>query len=169
MKTTFCMIGLMALTVFARAQNKMGFELMVNALISNQVDTIGTSDLEVMIQNGNTVLLDAREESEFDVSHLPGARWIGYDDFDLSRMKGISKSDSIVVYCSIGKRSGDIGEKLKEAGYQNVLNLYGGIFDWTNRNGIVVNDKNEAVKYVHPYSNTWGYWVNNYEKQYEPR
>lgn len=169
MKTTFCMIGLMALSVIARGQNKLGFDLMVNAFISNKVDTIGTQDLEVMIQHGNTVLLDAREKPEFDVSHLLGAHWVGYDDFNLSRLKGISKSDSIVVYCSIGKRSGDIGEKLKEAGYQNVLNLYGGIFDWTNHNGKVVNDQNESVKYVHPYSTTWGYWVNNYEKRYEPR
>ncbi len=163
------MIGLMALSLFARGQNKIGFDMMVNALISNNVDTIGTQDLELKIQQGNTILLDAREKPEYDVSHLLGAHWVGYDDFNLNRLKGVSKSDTIVVYCSIGKRSGDIGEKLKEAGYQNVLNLYGGIFDWTNRNGIVVNDQNEPVKYVHPYSTTWGFWVNNYEKRYEPR
>ena len=75
MRTTFCMIGLMALSALARGQNKMGFDLMVNMLISTEVDTIGTRDLKEMIQNGNTILLDAREKPEYDVSHLLGAHW----------------------------------------------------------------------------------------------
>jgi len=33
------------------------------------------------------------------------------------------------VYCSLGIRSEVIAKKLKKAGYTNVFNLYGGIFE----------------------------------------
>ena len=58
------------------------------------------------------------------------------------RMKiyqGWSKSDTIVLYCSIGYRSEKIGEKLVEMGYGHVFNLYGGIFEWVNRDLPVYN------------------------------
>lgn len=163
------MFGFLALSIFAGAQNKIGFDLMVNALISGKVDTVNSAELKAMIDRGNTTLLDSRQEEEFDVSHLQNATWVGYEDFDLERVKDISKDDTIVVYCSIGKRSGDVAEKLTRAGYKNVFNLYGGIFDWTNRGNPVVNNQNKPVKQVHPYNTTWGIWVNNYEKRYEPR
>lgn len=142
---------------------------MVNTLISSKVDTISSTELVDLMDHNKIVLLDSRQKEEYEVSHLPGAKYVGYDDFDLKLVADIPKSDTVVVYCSIGKRSGDIGEKLRSAGYENVLNLYGGIFDWTNRGLQVVNDKNEPVKCVHPYNSVWGLWVNNYEKCYEPR
>ena len=45
--------------------------------------------------------------------------WVGYDDFKLSEVekKLPDKSAEIVVYCSIGVRSENIGEELLESGY----------------------------------------------------
>lgn len=154
---------------FSKGQNKVGFDTMVNSLISSEVDTISTLELEDKLAYAHVVILDARKREEYDVSHLPGAKYVGYDDFDLDRLKGVKKTDLIVIYCSVGKRSGDVGAKLMEAGYTNVLNLYGGIFDWTNRGNEVVNNRKESVNCVHPYNTVWGYWINNYEKCYEPR
>lgn len=141
---------------------------MVNSLLDNKVDTVSSVDLKEMLASSKVVLLDAREKAEFEVSHLAEARNVGFDGFDIESVSDLDKSDTIVVYCSIGKRSELIGEKLQQAGYTSVLNLYGGIFDWTNR-GFQVYDKNEElVEQVHPYSTLWGFWVNNYTKQYEP-
>ncbi len=169
MKKMLLMLPLLAFAFFAKGQNKIGFDTMVNTMISSKVDTISSTELVELIDHNKIVLLDSRQKVEYEVSHLPGANYVGYDDFDLKSVADIPKSDTIVVYCSIGKRSGDIGEKLRSAGYENVLNLYGGIFDWTNRGMEVVNDKNEPVKCVHPYNSIWGLWVNNYEKCYESR
>lgn len=163
------MIVFLLFGFFSKGQNKVGFDTMVNSLISSKVDTIGTVELAERQKYEHLVLLDARPKDEYDVSHLRGAKCVGYTDFDISSVADVSKEDTIVVYCSVGKRSGDIGEKLKDAGYENVLNLYGGIFDWTNRGMEVVNDENESVKCVHPYNTLWGIWINNYDKCYEPR
>lgn len=144
---------------------------MINALIDNSVDTIGFKDVQAFMDSKEAIVLDTRESDEFNVSHIEGAINVGYANFDINQLSGIgaSKADPVILYCSIGKRSEEIGLKLKEAGYSQVYNYFGGIFDWTNRNLPVVNNKNEEVKFVHPYNSFWGFWVNNYDKAYEPR
>ena len=81
------------------------------------------------------VLLDARAKEEFEVSKIKNAIWVGYEKFDehavLSKIGDMDTE--IVVYCSIGVRSEDIAEKLKELGYTRVQNLYGGVFKWKNQ------------------------------------
>lgn len=116
------------------------------------------------------VLLDARESEEFEVSHLKNAQWIGYDQFDLDKFlaRYPDKNTSLVVYCSIGVRSEDIGEQLQEAGYANVQNLYGGIFEWKNKGYPVVDSKEVKTEKVHAYSKYWGRLLTNAEKVYAP-
>ncbi|EPR66168.1 rhodanese-like domain-containing protein [Cyclobacterium qasimii] len=110
------------------------------------------------------VLLDTREKNEFNVSHLKGAQWVGYDNFDMSTVKGIPKDQPIVVYCSIGARSQEIGKKLKQSGYSEVYNLYGGIFHWVNENNPVFRLDSIPTNQVHTYNKMWGVWLNKGEK-----
>ena len=105
--------------------------------------------------------LDAREKEEYDVSHLPGAIHIGYDNFDISSVSGLSKNKEIIVYCSIGYRSDKIGNKLKKAGYSNVHNLYGSIFEWANRGFLIVDNSGNQTSKVHTYNKKWSRWVEN--------
>ena len=51
-------------------------------------------------------------------------------------------------------------EKLKDAGYTNVQNLFGSIFEWVNQELPVENSKDEIVKKVHTYNWMWSKWVN---------
>ncbi len=155
--------------ISSSGQNPLGFETMVNTLLHGKVDTISSELLAEEMKSGNVYLLDARESKEYLVSHLNGARYVGYDTFNVARVADIKHDSQIVVYCSVGKRSEEIALKLRAAGYTNVLNHWGGIFDWTNRGFEVVNVQNEPVEIVHPYNRTWGIWVNRYEKVYEPR
>ncbi len=107
-----------------------------------------------------SVILDARETAEFDVSHIEGALQIGYDTPDFNILKDLPLDTEIVVYCSIGYRSEKIGEKLQERGYTNVSNLYGGIFEWSNREYELVDTNGQKTNIVHTYSRRWSKWVN---------
>lgn len=106
----------------------------------------------------SVLYLDTREKEEFEVSHLKDAVWVGYKDFNADEVlrKIPNKSQPIIVYCSIGVRSENIGEKLKDLGYTKVLNLYGGIFEWKNRGGEVYTNKNKVTDSVHAFSEHWG-------------
>lgn len=111
------------------------------------------------------VLLDTREKREYEVSHLENAKWVGYETFDLDLVKDIPKDQVVIVYCSIGARSQDIGKKLQASGYSQVYNLYGGIFHWVNEGNRVYNQNGQTTD-IHPYSNTWGIWLNKGVKRY---
>ena len=100
------------------------------------------------------------------MSHIGGAVWIGYDDFDISRMKGIPKDKKIIVYCFVGARSEKISNKLISNGYKNVSNMYGGIFEWVNQNYPVYTNQNKPTNKVHAYGRSWGIWLKNAEKVY---
>ena len=99
----------------------------------------------------NVFLLDAREPKEFEVSHLNNAICVGYDNFDLNHtLEKLpkNKKTKIVVYCSLGIRSEDVAEKIKAAGYTNIFNLYGGIFEWKNNDNNLVNPNNQTTDEV---------------------
>lgn len=104
------------------------------------------------------VLLDTRQKVEYEVSHLKGALWVGHKEFneDSVMARIPDKDTTILVYCSIGVRSEDIGEKLMKAGYVNVKNLYGGIFEWKNQGNTVYNNKATETDSVHTFNQQWG-------------
>ncbi len=60
----------------------------------------------------------------------------------------IGEESKVVVYCSVGYRSEKIAEKLKAAGYKNVFNLYGGIFEWENQNLPVYDSNGEPFRFT---------------------
>jgi rhodanese-related sulfurtransferase len=112
-----------------------------------------------------SVFLDTREKEEFEVSHIQGAQWVGFDEFDLKSIQDLDKTKPIVVYCSIGARSQAIGKKLQEAGFLQVYNLYGGIFHWVNE-GLPVYSNGVMTNKVHAYNKAWGIWLSQGEKVY---
>lgn len=139
------------------------FRAMLNGLLSHTTPEIGVSAASA--EADQILFLDAREEKEFAVSHIAGARFVGYDHFDVNACADVDKNRRIVVYCSVGYRSEKISEKLLAAGFTNVSNLYGGIFEWVNQ-GHPVYDRNGPTKRVHAYSRTWGIWLKKGEKVY---
>ena len=134
---------------------------------SESIPYISAQDLAMV--KTDVILLDAREISEYTVSHLQDAIHVGYDDFDVSTVSNsiTDKSSKIVVYCSIGVRSEDIAEDLKKAGYANVYNLFGGIFEWKNNDFTVYNNKDEPTENVHAFSKKWSQWLLKGNKIYD--
>lgn len=123
---------------------------------------------ELAMPKTDAVLLDAREISEYKVSHLKGAIYVGYNNFNLEETtKQLNdKQQTIIVYCSLGIRSEDIAEQLKKVGYTNVYNLFGGIFEWKNKGFKIYNSKGETED-VHAFSKAWSQWLLKGNKIYD--
>ena len=119
--------------------------------------------------NDKVILLDTREIEEFNVSKIEGAIHVGFNKFSSKTvLEQIQPGDElIVVYCSLGIRSEEIGEKLKRAGFNNVRNLYGGIFEWKNNEYPVLDSSGNTTEKVHPFSKAWAKWLLKGEKAYE--
>lgn len=150
----------------ATAQKRVtsgSFNTLLEVMLKHNVREITVPEVST---RKNAVFLDAREKKEYDVSHIKNAIYVGYDNFNLTTVKNVAKWAEIIVYCSIGKRSEQITQKLEKAGYTNVSNLYGGIFEWVNQGNEVVDVNNKRTNKVHAYGRFWGRWLDKGEKVY---
>ncbi len=150
----FILSLLFCILLFSCGQGQEGID---RALKNWNNETIPYIYQENISNKDSILFLDTREKEEYEVSHIKNALWVGYKTFDeqlvLNQIR--DKSQNIIVYCSIGVRSENIGEKLKELGYTNVLNLYGGIFGWKNKGKAVFNNGKETDS-IHAFSKHWG-------------
>lgn len=153
------------LTVSASAQvGSRTYQALLNTLYKKSVPLLTVAEAR---QQPDLILLDTREKKEFEVSHLPHARWVGYDDFDLKRVADLPKTARILTYCSVGVRSEKVGEKLLAAGYTNVYNLNGSLFEWVNQGYPIVDNAGKPTTRVHAYSRVWGIWLRRGDKVYD--
>ena len=113
------------------------------------------------------VVLDIRSAEEYQVSHIPGAHLIDYEDFTSQEVTHLPRDSKVVVYCSVGYRSERIGEKMLELGFEEIHNLYGGIFEWKNRGHQVINLQGQPTDSVHTYNKNWSKWLDKGIKVYD--
>jgi rhodanese-related sulfurtransferase len=113
----------------------------------------------------NYVILDTRKKNEYEVSHLPGAIWVG-EKLNSKRLPNLLSHQKIVVYCSVGVRSENYGEQLLKAGFSQVFNLYGSIFSWKDAGYEVFNSLEKPTDSVHVYSERWGNYLKTGKKVY---
>lgn len=154
-------------SVSASAQKSLDVLLSMNN--NESIPYISVAELRMRQVNDTVLILDTRERNEYEVSHISSAKFVGYDSFS-SEVVSIEIADHsmpIVVYCSLGIRSEDIGEELKKAGYTNVKNLYGGIFEWKNNDYPVIDSKGNETDEVHAFSRLWSRWLIKGTKVYD--
>lgn len=153
---------LLAIAAIPSFSQSLAYKTLLDGLYDKNFPVVKPSQITDL---GNYQVLDAREKNEFEVSHLPGANWVGFESFSLEEVKSLDKNKPVLIYCTVGARSEEIGKKLQKAGFQRVYNLYGGIIHWANENkALEVNGI--PTKKVHTYSKSWGIWLSNGEKVY---
>jgi sulfur-carrier protein adenylyltransferase/sulfurtransferase len=104
--------------------------------IKEQVREVDPRDVHPLVQNPNgAVIVDVREQHEFEESHLPGAAHVPRGHLE-SRIEGAApdKAQRVVLYCASGNRSALAAHTMSELlGYQNVESMTGGITLWKDR------------------------------------
>lgn len=128
---------------------------------TRSVAYVSVEEARMLQLNGDVTILDTREKDEYDVSHLQNAQWVGFNQFSAEEIaaKIENKNTPILVYCSLGIRSEEIGEKLMKVGFTNVRNVYGGIFEWKNNKFPVMNHLERETDSVHVFSKAWSKWL----------
>jgi molybdopterin/thiamine biosynthesis adenylyltransferase/rhodanese-related sulfurtransferase len=107
-------------------------------LIRQIKDQIAEVDPKDVHQNGagnGTVIVDVREQHEFEEAHLPGAVHVPRGHLE-QRIEGAApdKGQHVVLYCASGNRSALAAHTMQELlGYENVESMRGGITLWKDR------------------------------------
>lgn len=132
----------------------------IKRLINRKYPTVTPLTTKELAQWVNTqskpqpILLDARSEAEYQLSHIQQAERIDPYHPNLEALT-LSKDMPIVVYCSVGYRSAKIAQQLQQVGFSHVYNLEGSIFQWANeKRSVYKNDCPTTL--VHPYNALWG-------------
>jgi molybdopterin/thiamine biosynthesis adenylyltransferase/rhodanese-related sulfurtransferase len=104
-----------------------------------EIDEVDAVRAREVIETGDPIIVDVREQDEWDEGRIPGAVHVPRGHLE-SRIEGCApdRDHSIVVYCSAGNRSAFAAKTLEELGYTDVVSLSGGFTDW-KRNGFPVD------------------------------
>jgi len=80
------------------------------------------------------VLVDTREDREFDADHIPGAVHLGKGVIERDiEAKYPDLTTELVLYCGGGFRSAMAADNLQKMGYKNVISMDGGIREWREK------------------------------------
>lgn len=85
----------------------------------------------MMEEQPDAVILDVREQDEYDAGHIPGAVLLPVGTIDEeTAASAIPENDTVVlVYCRSGNRSKTASQSLVDLGYTQIYE-FGGIKDW---------------------------------------
>ena len=99
--------------------------------LKNGIPQITVKELKARRDAGEDIfLLDVREPYEFQIAQI-GGKLIPQNDVP-QRLSEIPRNREIVVHCRSGARSQKIAEFLKQSGYNDVVNVAGGILAWAD-------------------------------------
>jgi len=106
--------------------------------VRSEISEIDATEARDRIESGEPVVVDVREQDEWDEGHIPGAVHVPRGHLE-SRIERLAPDTArpVVVYCSAGNRSAFAAKTLTELGYEDVVSLAGGFTDW-KRNGFPV-------------------------------
>lgn len=166
---SYSLIILLSLLIYLSCSllppTEQNFHVYLDDMYDERVPLVYASDLKDSLYR-NYLFLDTRAKQEYQISHLPHAEWVGYMNFQKEKLKDIPKNQPIVVYCSVGYRSERIGEKLQNMGFEEIYNLYGGIFEWNNQGLLILNQNEKPTDSIHTYNKKWSKWVFRGKKVY---
>lgn len=95
------------------------------------MENLEVRELSKLIDTGESVvLLDVREQNEVDYCKIPNSTHIPMNTIPY-RLNELKPEDKIIVYCHTGVRSMHVCHFLEQQGFENVLNLKGGIHQWS--------------------------------------
>lgn len=124
----------------------------------SDVPDVTAAELQALMSQGDTLIVDVRDPKERAVSTIPGA--LSADEFESRQDE--HRNATVVAYCTIGYRSGLFAAKLRQQGIAAV-NLNGGILAWCHAGNEVFSPDGTPTTRVHVYGRRWNLLPPEYE------
>jgi glyoxylase-like metal-dependent hydrolase (beta-lactamase superfamily II)/rhodanese-related sulfurtransferase len=103
------------------------------AVAKQQITEVTVATAKQLLAEGNIVVVDTREESEYAAGHIANALLLprGVLEFKIGNSPELAdKSKAVLIYCRTGGRSALAAQTLQQLGYNNVLSMAGGFDAW---------------------------------------
>ena len=101
------------------------------AQAKKQITEISPAEAREKVDGGEAVLIDVREEGDWNDGHAKGAKHLSRGVIELEIEEQIpDPKRRIICYCGGGSRSALVAESLQKMGYENVRSMAGGLRAW---------------------------------------
>ena len=116
---------------------QLGIFLLMTGPVAMAADAVSAKQASTMQSKNKTIIVDVREDDEWNQGHIPGAIHIplGQLSTRLSELEPY-KNSPIITQCRSGKRSAQAQLALTSAGFSSVYSMDGGIQAWS-KEGLV--------------------------------
>ncbi len=105
---------------------------------NNEIRVITANEMLTNFKYNKVQVVDVRPVNEYKESHLFNAQNIIYDKDFRKKLSNLDKEKPVAIYCTTGNISPEAARILKEAGFQNIYILKGGIKKWKDENNLPV-------------------------------
>jgi sulfur-carrier protein adenylyltransferase/sulfurtransferase len=97
--------------------------------------TITPKQLKEWVDEGESLdIIDVREQNEYEIVSIPGARLIPKNEFLMGdALRDLPQDKKIVLHCKTGVRSAEVLAVLKDAGFADAVHVGGGVIGWVNQ------------------------------------
>jgi len=99
---------------------------------SDSYEEISPEALAPLLEKDEAVLIDVRNQTEWEEGHIEGARHLMLGHLE-DRLDEVGKERLIVMQCQSGARSAIAMSVMQRAGFDNVKNLTGGFSGWQKK------------------------------------
>lgn len=125
MKKIICILALLSAVWLTGCTEKE------NQIMASYQQITAEEAKTMMDEQPAAVILDVREQSEYDESHIPGAVLLPVGSIDEESAEEVipEENTTVLVYCRSGNRSKKASAALAKLGYTQVYE-FGGIIDW---------------------------------------
>lgn len=102
-----------------------------NASSESDYQQISQEEAKEMMDTQDVIILDVREQDEYDSGHIPGAVLLPVGTIGEETAAEVipEKDSTVLVYCRSGNRSKTASSALAGLGYTNIYE-FGGINTW---------------------------------------
>lgn len=95
------------------------------------IQDLAPEAFKASLNNNNTILIDVREDWEFEICSIEGAQLLPMSTIAQTYAQ-LDKNSHLSIYCHHGVRSLRVIHFLQSQGYENLINLQGGIDAWSS-------------------------------------
>ena len=134
MKRLLLLVGLLGVLLFSLAACGGSGDTAVSE-VNTDMDmstlplNINAETTAVLKERDDVVVLDVREQWEYDEGHIPGVVHIPMNNIPTA-LDQIPTDKTVIVTCRSGNRSDQVTAYLRQNGFDNVHNMSGGILSW---------------------------------------
>lgn len=115
----------------------LGSECLVSSSVEQLASFANPEIIQKQLNTGKFILIDVREDEEWNVGHIAGAKHLSLATLNQETTKNLPKDKPIYLYCRSGNRAGRAETIMRDLGFENSKNI-GGIVEWQKNGGVLI-------------------------------